>query len=168
MAKTLTFRIQQQVLSNWCWAATTLSIVRFYKDPNQDSQCEFVSKVTYLPDCCQSCHDDGENSVCNQTFDLGSALWQCGHGVTTSPESPKWDIVVEQIDNDHPVACNVIWDDGGAHAIVICGYTDDGMLLIADPEKPGTLITVNKDFIYSANYEARTQSGKIKETFRTK
>jgi hypothetical protein len=43
------------------------------------------------------------------------------------------------------------------------------MIQIEDPEKPGTHVTINDDFVYSATYDSGTnKSGKIKQVFRTK
>lgn len=169
MSKILAFKMQRQALSGWCWAAAAVSISDFYGDASCGSQCELVTRVTGFPDCCQSCQDDGENSVCNQGHDLGGALWECHHGVKVNPDTPDHGKITAQIDAGHPVACNVIWDDASAHALVICGYTEDGMLQIADPEKPGTFVTINNDFVYSTTYDGGiSESGKIKEVFRTK
>jgi hypothetical protein len=168
MANTLNFRIQQQSLSEWCWAAVAASVCDFYQDPGYGSQCAFVSSVTGLGDCCQSCQDDGEASVCNQPYNLGSALWKCHHGLKVRPDPPDFGQVKVELDAGRPVACNVYWDNGSAHALVIAGYTDDGLLLISDPEKPGTLVSINSDFIYSTTYDAGAETGKITEVFRTR
>jgi hypothetical protein len=168
MSKNLDFRIQRQVLSNWCWAATVASIADFYNDPSYGSQCKLVSRLTNLGDCCESVKRDGENSVCNQAHDLGGALWDCNHGVRVNPDPPKWDKIVAEIEKERPAACNVLWEGGGAHAMVISGYTDEGMLQIADPEKPGTHVSINRDFVYSATYGSASKNGRIEQIFRTK
>ncbi len=168
MAKTLQFKIQPQALSQWCWAAVAASICDFYKDSTYGSQCQFVSSVTGLGDCCQSCQDDGEASPCNRPYKLGSALWECHHGLKVRPDPADFDQVKLEIDAGHPIACNVSWPDGNAHALVISGYTDGGLLLIADPEKPGTLVSISSDFIYSTTYDAVEKTGKITEIFRTR
>lgn len=170
MGKILDFKIQRQVLSQWCWAAVAASVCDFYDDTSYGSQCLFVSKE--IPgnfDCCQSSQDDGENSACNRGMNLGDALWDCHHGLKVDADPADFSMVVDELNAEHPVACNVYWKDGTVHALVICGYTDDGVLLIADPEKPGTLVSINSDFIYSTTYtdELGAKTGNITELFRT-
>src|SRR5215472_9392812 len=154
MEKTLQFKMQRQILSQWCWAAAAASVCDFYEDASYGSQCAFVSSVTGLGDCCQSCQADGEASVCNQPYNLGSALWESHHGVKVKPDSPDFGKVKGEIEAERPVACNVYWADGSAHALAIYGYTDTDLLLIADPEKPGTAVSIGSDFIYSTTYDA--------------
>ena len=168
MGKTLAFKMQRQRLSRWCWAATVASVCDFYKDASYGSQCAFVSAETGLGDCCQSCQEDGEASRCNRPHYLGSALWDSRHGVKVAPDLPDLEQVKREIDASHPVACNTFFNDGDVHALVICGYTDDGLLFIADPEKPGTLMTINSDFIYSATHDTGSETGRIREVFRTR
>lgn len=168
MAKTLNFKMQKQILSLWCWAAVAASVCDFYKDARYGSQCALVSReIPGNYDCCQSCRDDGENSVCNRGMNLGDALWDCQHALQVDSDPADFAMVVAELNAEHPVACNVYWNGGMVHALVIYGYTDDGLLLIADPEKPGTLVTISSDFIYSTTYDAAAETGNITEVFRT-
>jgi hypothetical protein len=168
MGKTLDFKMQRQQLSLWCWAAVAASVCDFYSDSSYGSQCLFVSnEIPGNFDCCVSARDDGEGSVCNRAMNLGDALWDCHHGLKVDPDPADFSMVVEQLNEGHPIACNVHWKDDTVHALVIHGYTDDGTMLIADPEKPGTLVSINRDFIYSTTYEAGAKAGNITELFRT-
>src|SRR5690349_8839227 len=81
--KRLEFRIQQQELSKWCWAAVAVSVERYFDPTSTLEQCDVANKVLpkkYPADplpksdcacCCQCCC---EPDSCNKPAELARAL----------------------------------------------------------------------------------------------
>ena len=70
--------------------------------------------------------------------------------------------VTDEIDNARPIVVEVSLAELAAsgHAIAIYGYSDDGILLIADPMRAGDTISVGFDDLVQgrdANYHATWQ-----------
>jgi len=133
------FPIEQQQLSNWCWAACAVSISTFYEGRKTLTQPVVASSILNLPIC---------NAVrppiipCNKTLDLGIALDKVRHlnGVPIdSPLSPNG--LATALGRGTPVGCQmeIPRPDGRAigHAIiVVSGKLDNAgtlFLRVADP-----------------------------------
>ena len=78
------FSIEKQQMSNWCWAACTVSIHRFYEKDPAFSQRQLVAKVLQMP----ICTTPKPLPPCNKTFDFGKALNTLGHLFGDSIDSP--------------------------------------------------------------------------------
>jgi hypothetical protein len=153
--KTLDFEIEQQKCSEWCWAAVTAAVCKCYGDPSPTEQCEVANLVLQLPtDNCDDCDCQADPfAICNQPRNLASVLGTVGHNRGNPPDgiaSLSFEDVQSNIDNGRPIVVQVTLDDPAAsgHAIAIYGYSDDGLVSIADPMHPNDRITVNfADFI---------------------
>lgn len=116
--------MQQQTQSNWCWAATTVSITRFYESNSTLTQCQLVNQHFGRTDCCTS----PASGNCNNGSDTAAALRLVGH----LQQDPDGDLagtltfakVRQQIALGRPVQIRIDWDGGGAHAIALDGYAD--------------------------------------------
>ena len=152
-ANPLPFQLDEQHCGEWCWAAVSVAIGKFYHDGNcPQEQCRLVSGI--LPvgkDCCDQCDcTPGSLEACNQPQNLGFVLGQLGHTRDGNDGLPvmRFSEIQKEINNGHPIAVSIEWQEPAApgHAIVIYGYTDDRKLVIADPKAPrGTTITVPLD-----------------------
>jgi hypothetical protein len=142
----MAFEMDQQLRSEWCWAAVTSSLSSFLTPQNELSQCQVVNQIlkqkggaTGTVDCCQS----GVTSpACNQPNSLGAVLksngWlQCYHPFHLPP-----DVIRNLINNGKPLPILIYWREangffGGGHYVVITGVGPD------DPNDHGaTLIAV--------------------------
>jgi hypothetical protein len=116
----------------WCWAACVQMVSTFFE--RGKNQCEVVGLKKGLPnpqDCCgpqekdfgeEGCHPD-EMVVVWKKCDIKAVPL-----VATDLDQPrqlKFADIKAQIDNDHPVAVGIKWNDeegGGGHAVIIKGW----------------------------------------------
>lgn len=168
----LNFTIEQQQCSEWCWAAVTAAVCRCYGDSTPTQQCEVANIVLRLSiDNCTECDCQQDPfAICNQPRNLASALDRVQHdrgnpvdGIATLELSD----VKSEIDQGHPIVVRVALDDpvAGGHAVAIYGYTDDGMVSIADPMHAKDKISVGfDDFVHGRD----TQHGRWRGAYLTK
>ena len=130
-AMRLPFTIEKQLHTQWCWAAVSVSVARFYRRWSPWTQCKVVSKERGA-DCCQ----DGGRSECNQPHYLDRAL-ECTGTLGQYFDHPlTQDDVRREIGRRSPLGCRVGWNHGGGHFIVITGYEDDADAMRVDLDDP--------------------------------
>jgi hypothetical protein len=151
----LSFSIELQQCSEWCWAAVTAAVCKSYGDATPTRQCEVANLVLQLPtDNCTECNcQQDPSAICNQPRNLASALDAVHHdrgnpvdGVSTL----AFEDVKSDIDSGRPIVVEVTLDDPAAsgHAVAIYGYSDDGIVSIADPMHPDDQISIRfADFV---------------------
>lgn len=172
----LKFSIQKQGCSQWCWAAVSASVAAFYGSPQPlPLQCQLANRVI-LPgkDCCQDCNcssSSGVDEPCDRPADIDVGLNAVGHdrgdgGIPGSATS--FALIRKEIDASRPVAVRIDWDGSpDSHGVVICGYTLDGLVFVADPMIPDTIKTYSFDnFKYPS--PQGSGNGSWGETFRTR
>lgn len=142
--KQLAYTQQQQQQSNWCWAATAVSVYAFYG--RTLSQCELVGAF-YGGKSGTKCCDTPCSSSCNQTLETAKAFRQLS--ILAGVDGPiNFSRVKRQIDNNRPISCGVFWTlGGGGHAVVIDGYTEISspvieMVYVQDPASAGEGVCV--------------------------
>jgi len=151
----LRFPIGLQQCSEWCWAAVTEAVCKCYGDAAAPRQCEVANLVLQLStDSCTECDCEQDPfAICNQSQNLASVLNAVHHdrgnpigGISTL----TFEDVKSNIDNGRPIVVEVTLDDPAAsgHAVAIYGYTDEGIVSIADPMHPDDQIRVRfVDFV---------------------
>lgn len=148
--RSLDFSIDSQECSEWCWAAVTSAIGRFYQDAACPKlQCGVVNEVLMLgQDCCTDC--DCKNDpfdACNQPQNLGVSLgaYHLGRDGINGVAGLNFSDIQSEIDSVHPIAVSITLNDPAAsgHAVVIYGYADDEKIMIADPMHADTIITAS-------------------------
>jgi hypothetical protein len=152
---TLEFSIELQQCSEWCWAAVTAAVCKCYGDETATRQCEVANLVLHLTtDNCTDCDCQRDPfAPCNQTQNLARVLSVVRHNrgnPVGGVSSLQFDDVKSDIDNGRPIVVQVTLDDPAAsgHAVAIYGYTDEGIVSIADPMHPGDQINVQfVDFV---------------------
>lgn len=126
----LAFDCERQRQSQWCWAAVSVSISRYYRPASAWTQCALVSAELDQPGCCE----DGR--PCDEPWYLERALARVGHsdgglaaGALSFPE------IKAEIDAGRPIGVRIGWQGGGGHFVVIEGYSreEDGLLEVEDP-----------------------------------
>src|SRR5947207_642841 len=112
----LTFVVEQQQCTEWCWAAVTAAVCQCYGDETATLQCEVVNLVLQLPtDSCTECKcRQNQSAPCNQQHNLASALDTVNHdrgnpvdGIATL----GFDQVKDEIDQGHPIVVRVTLDE---------------------------------------------------------
>lgn len=155
----LSLAMEPQTQSNWCWAATSVSVNHYYWFSSW-TQCKVAGAEQNLTTCCQS----PVPGACNVAWYLEKALTRTGNFVSvTGPVS--FARVKTEIDAGRPVGVRVGWGGGGGHFLVIEGYSRIGPATFFDLDDPiyGESTLSVDDF--STNYQG---SGTWTHTYFTK
>jgi Peptidase_C39 like family len=170
MSKTLPVSIQDQECTEWCWAATTLAVCGCYGDARPTSQDDLANQVLKQPPGTACACKQDPMAPCNQPRNLASVLNTVNSHGRDGPAGVgaiRFQDLKDEIDANHPVVVDVLLGSPAAsgHAIVIYGYTDDGIALLADPMHATDKISVRFDDFVSGN---ATANGKYRSAYRTK
>lgn len=125
--QSVSLTIQRQEKSEWCWAATSVSVDLFFRPDSTHTQCDMASLVLDLP-CC----DDGkpaQSDACNAPHALNPVLGRL-HLLAADPilTPLTFDRVQKEIDAGRPVCVLIKWLDNQGHVtdrghfIAINGY----------------------------------------------
>jgi len=132
------FPIQRQLMSNWCWAACTVSICTFYEDGTNEDQRQFVADTLGNP----ICSSDADLDICNETFDFGIALDNVGH-LTEKVDSVLTITQLKNALNQGVVGCQLEIPGIGGHVVVAVQARTTGnnvFVQVADPSDGSLLI----------------------------
>jgi len=131
--------MEQQEQDQWCWAAVTISICRFYRDQKWQHQCDLVNQVLAPILGGIDCSQDGASDSCNIPFSLSDALNTTGHLAQAVPGVVSFEDLTQEIDvRQRPLATRIVFADFiTRHFIVVigCMQTPDGKqwVKVADP-----------------------------------
>jgi hypothetical protein len=134
----LRFVIQQQIMSNWCWAAVATSVFKYYRPASLITQRKFVSDILQIPQC----NTTGQLPLaCNKPYGLVAALdsLRIYDGWENKPTHP--DIIYDELINKRPVGILLSNNVNNGHFLVISGInlTPSGTVLtIEDPINAST------------------------------
>lgn len=123
----LEFTMQFQQQTQWCWAALSVSVSRYYTPWSGWTQCEMVNQEKGQSTCCQ----DGSASECNQPHVLDAPLDRAGVLNVMHLGTVAYDAIRDEIDAGRPVAWRIGWSGGGGHFAVIEGYQRFGAQWVA-------------------------------------
>lgn len=127
----LTFAVEKQLQTQWCWAAVSVSVARHYRRQTRWTQCEVASQERGA-----ACCGDGGTRQCNQPHYLDRAL-ECTGTLREYFHHPlQPDDVRREIGRNAPLGCRVGWSHGGGHFVVIAGYEDAADEMRVDVEDP--------------------------------
>ena len=116
----LSLQVPRQEQDNWCWAATSVGVARFYDSDSRWTQCRIVNRDLDRDDCCA----DGAGGPCDVYGYLERALGTVGHleRMTTGAAGPKQ--VASDIEARRPIGARVAWSGGGAHFLALGGWRE--------------------------------------------
>lgn len=129
--KQLPFTMQAQTQSNWCWAATAVSVSRYFWRWSTWTQCRVANAELALNGCCGS----PVPSPCNVPWYLDRSLTRTQNFVSITG-AVGFEQVRAEINAGRPVGARIGWSGGGGHFMVIYGYSMIGggeFLDIDDP-----------------------------------
>jgi hypothetical protein len=134
----LPFTMQQQMQTNWCWAAVSASTSSYFGTPPGPSggpwqQCDVANCALSQTTCCQN----GSSAACNQDWYLDQGLTCINHlaGPAVAGPSP-YSYVQQEIDSDHPVGVRIGWSSDGGHFVCLTGYDDSSGTQFVDVDDP--------------------------------
>jgi hypothetical protein len=123
----LEFTMQPQEQTNWCWAATSVSVAAHYDRNSHWSQCRMVNAEKRLEVCCR----EGASEACNQPNTLDGPLTRAEVFEHKEPAPASSDAIRHEIDTGRPLAWRIGWAGGGGHFAVIEGYQRFGEAWVA-------------------------------------
>jgi hypothetical protein len=116
--KRLTFTMQRQQQTQWCWAATSVSVARYYDGTTGWTQCGMVDAELKQRGCCH----DGRSARCNRPHVLDAPLARADVLGRKHNGAVGYSAIRSEIDAGRPVAWRIGWSGGGGHFAVIEGY----------------------------------------------
>jgi hypothetical protein len=125
---TINFSMERQQHSNWCWAAVSVSVDRFFNAASAWCQCRIVSRMAKIEKLrvksCGTCEKTtGLPRTCNQPWYLDRALKIVGRLKAKPKTRPlSFEQTEKKIRADRPVCARIQWGPGpDAHFVVISG-----------------------------------------------
>jgi hypothetical protein len=143
MSQVLLVPEEHQEQTMWCWAACSRAIIKYKGNPSV-LQCDIVNWVRVQKgwgsgDCCNPI--DAMGSSCNNGNYLYIGNGSCqdvldhwGYAYEGHDNSLTRAQTTSQMGNSHPVMIRYDWWNGGAHALILHGFTSaTDMTNIMDP-----------------------------------
>lgn len=121
--------MQQQTQGNWCWAATSVSIARFYNSGSTWTQCLVANAQKGVTTCCTT---GASTAPCNTYGSLSAALTTVGHFDRSTNGVESFATVESEVLAGRPLGMRTAWSGGGAHFIAATGTEDDSMVWVSD------------------------------------
>jgi Papain-like cysteine protease AvrRpt2 len=156
----LPFNMQAQTQSNWCWAATSTSVSRYYSAFSPWTQCKVASD-----ELGQTCCTPPVPGACNVPWYLDRALTRTNNFVSIQSGTVTWNTVKSELEKGLVVGTRIGWNGGGGHFMVLHGVSSIGItnyLHIDDPIYGKSVLTYQQ---FATNYQG---SGSWTHTYFTK
>nr|WSY57072.1 hypothetical protein OG999_47670 [Streptomyces sp. NBC_00886] len=154
----LNFTMETQTQTNWCWAATSVSVARYYDARSTWTQCTVANGELGRNDCCGS----GASGPCNVPNVLDAPLRQVGHFDTVTGGTVTRERLQGEIRAGRPVCARTAWQAGGAHFVAITGFAPGDLIEVDDP------VSGVSDVDYDVFTTAYLGSGSWTHTYFTK
>jgi len=158
----LPFNMQAQTQSNWCWAATSTSVSRFYSFLSPWTQCK-VASDELGKQCCTT----PVPGACNVPWYLDKALTRTNNFVSMQSSAASWNSVKSELAKGLVVGARIGWSGGGGHFMVLHGVSSSVFSLtkylhIDDPIYGKSTLSYDQ---FATNYQG---SGTWTHTYFTK
>ena len=123
--------MQAQKQTEWCWAATSVSLALYYNGTAGWTQCGMVDAELSQRGCCH----DGGSARCNRPHVLDAPLARARVLNRMQRGAVGYAAIRGEIDAGRPLAWRIGWRGGGGHFAVIEGYQRRGgqWVAIDDP-----------------------------------
>ena len=129
-ASIMTFDMQHQQQTNWCWSAVSTSTSLFYDANSAWTQCSLANAELGQTTCCIN----GGSTECNQPWSLNSALSRTGNLASWNAGSEPVATVEGQTDEGRPLGARIGWSGGGGHFVMLTGVgNNETMVAVEDP-----------------------------------
>ncbi|MGQ7853392.1 papain-like cysteine protease family protein [Pedobacter sp. WC2501] len=151
MVESITFNIDKQLKSNWCWAAAAESIARYYGKTEFQDQVQLAWRVLGKECKCAgvSC------SICNIPQFIGEVLEIAGLQKKAIPEAVSKDQLIEELINQRPVIAVIKWNNSATgHLIVVSAVNCDQHFTVWDSRQPQMSILSYQDLLN--NYQGKS------------
>lgn len=144
---TLRFQMQQQTQSQWCWAATSVSVDRFYNPASTWTQCAMANAQKNQTNCCGT---GASGATCNSPDVLQQPLARVGRFASMQSNSVTYATVRDQVLRGRPLCIRVRWGAGPAAHFVAATGCDEGRFVLVSDCGSGTTSLVAYDTLRTA------------------
>ena len=103
---------------NWCWAALTESVSKYF-DPASAWTQEGLATRVFKCDCSGS---NGSSEHCDQPLQFHVALKLVHRFARMDTLYPRFPEIEKAINADRPLCAQIAWNAGGSHVVAITGY----------------------------------------------
>src|SRR5262245_50136888 len=117
----LSFAMQHQQQTQWCWAAVSTSVSLYYDPSSTWTQCTVVNAELGQTTCC----NNGSSAACNQPWYLDLALTRTGNLTAVTGGTTTFAGIRSEIDAGRLLGVRIGWSGGGGHFVVLEGYKPD-------------------------------------------
>jgi hypothetical protein len=124
----LSFAMQRQEQTEWCWSATSVSVNLYFNASSGQRQCSLVNAALGQTTCCTN----GGSDVCNQPWYLDRALRLVNNFQQIQARRATLAEIRAAIDSGRPLCLRIGWNNGGGHFVAVHGYSGT-TINIADP-----------------------------------
>jgi len=118
----LSFIMDFQTQTNWCWAAVSKSVASFFDSTSNWTQCSVANAALKSKLGAISCCKNPVNRKCNIPWYLGRALAVVGAFVRRVNNAESFSTVKSEISSGRPLCVRVGWSSGGGHFLSIIGW----------------------------------------------
>jgi len=123
----MTFTMEHQTQTNWCWAAVSTSVSKYFKPASTWTQCRVVNAELGQRTCCVN----GGTAACNKPWYLDRALTRTGNFKAITGVAPQTNVSTEMT-GKRPLCARIGWSGGGGHFVAITDVSRK-TLTIDDP-----------------------------------
>jgi len=117
-AATLSFTMQDQEQTQWCWSAVAVSVALFYDAGTAwSAQCGLAGA-----ELSKACCPAGSDPTANVPWYLDLALQRAGRYNTWATGPATRGQIQTEIDADRPLGVRIGWNAGGGHFVIISAY----------------------------------------------
>jgi len=153
--------VPRQEQSQWCWAATSLGVHKFYQPADTTSQCQAVNLILARTDACTN----PTHPAVNKPWYLDKSLAAFGHlRQPTLGRALTFPEVQLEIAAQRVPATRIGWNGGGGHFMVVEGVlaSNPPRVAIHDP------IYGRSDMDYAAYLSSYQGSGQWTHSYLTR
>lgn len=117
----LSFAMQYQEQTFWCWTATASSVADYYDTSTVHPQCFLAEWAFQNNTCCEN----GATEACNRPFLTDLALIHLGNYSISSSGAAAFGKVADEVDARRPVVAAIVWTTTNTgHAAAVTGYLE--------------------------------------------
>jgi hypothetical protein len=125
--------VELQCRQNWCWAAVTVSLKRFFQCPEPLTQCDLAfEELTEAQqdvargDCCDGRCGVEIGGPCSLEYELETPMRNAGLLRVPAEGQMKLEDLQSDLSSRCPVGIQIRWRTGASHAAAIVGFHSDG------------------------------------------
>jgi len=147
--------VDQGEYAELCWAACCAMVIEFKNLAAGTSICQLATEAFHV-DCCP----DASSDACDQPHWPDDIYAKHFRHPLAYEDALTLANVVYEINNKRPVNAILQWlggdgSDQGKHSVLICGYYDNGDVLVQDPDPATGVCRVGFDYVATAYNSGR-------------